>query len=147
MGEFLYPTKYAVMPVTQYALEDMVVIGFVVTKAYVVSEYIRYTNQGKKVSYDIVYPLKGLKTAEVSADLRVPEFDMGGRCVNADHNNDVFDTFDEAKRLCTEKNNALFRADIAHYTERTNAMQEFELKLLERTFSVPNPEDTVGKVK
>lgn len=141
MEDMIYPIKYAVMPVTNYAKNDGFVLGYIVTKAYVVMERTCYTPNGKKSSYDVVYPVKGLKSSEAMKDLRSPEFDYGGSCINADHNNNVFDTFDEAKQLCTEMNNVLFRMDIANYTYQTERMQNFELKVLEKTFSIPNPED------
>ena len=141
MEEMIYPIKYAVMPVTNYAKNDGLVLGYIVTKAYIVMERTSYTPNGKKSSYDVVYPIKGLKSSEVMQDLRKPEFGSTGICTNLDHNNNIFDTFDEAKALSTEMNNNLFRLDIAHFTEQTERMQEFELKVLEKTFSIPNPED------
>ena len=136
-----YPIKYAVMPVTNYASGEDFVLGYIVTKVYLVSEYIRYTANGTKVSYDIVYPIKGLKSSQVMADLRKPEFDEVDRCINAERNNDLFDNYDEAKKLCNEKNSALFRNDIDNYTEKNNFIQDFELKVFEKTVSMPNPED------
>lgn len=136
-----YPIKYAVMPVTNYASGEDFVLGYIVTKVYLVSEYIRYTANGTKVSYDIVYPIKGLKSSQVMADLRKPEFDEVDRCINAERNNDLFDNYDEAKKLCNEKNSVLFRNDIDNYTEKNNFIQDFELKVFEKTVSMPNPED------
>ena len=147
MEEVMFPIKYAVMPVTNYVKNDNFVLGYIVTKAFVVMELNRYFPSGKRKSYDVVYPVKGLKSSEVMADLRIPEFDETGLCINSDHNNNVFDTFDEAKNVCTEMNNQLFRADIVNYTERTNQMQDFELKVLEKTFSIPNPEEMKGIVR
>lgn len=144
-NELLYPIKYAVMPVTNYAKNDDIILGYIVTKAYVVSETIKYTNRGKKAYYDVVYPVKGVKTAETMRDLRVPDFDANGLCVNADHNSDVFDDMETAHKVCDEKNSMLFKFDIAHYTERSNFIQDFELKVLSKTFSVPNPEDIDSK--
>ena len=136
-----YPIKYAVMPVTNYASGEDFVLGYIVTKVYLVSEYIRYTANGTKVSYDIVYPVKGLKSSQVMADLRKPEFDEVDICINAERNNDLFDNYDEAKKLCNEKNSVLFRNDIDNYTEKNNFIQDFELKVFEKTVSMPNPED------
>ena len=141
-----YPIKYAIMPVTTYAKNDDIILGYIVTKVFLILELHRYLPNGViKSSYDVVYPVKGLKSSEVMADIRMPEFDQGGLCINADHNNNVFDTFEDAKKVCAEMNNALFRADIANYTARTDAMQDFELKVLERTFIIPNPEDNIEK--
>jgi hypothetical protein len=37
--------------------------------------------------------------------------------------------------------------NITNYTELTNRMQEFELKVLEKTSIIPNPEDINGKTR
>ena len=141
METSLYPIKYAVMPVTNYAKNDNFVLGFIVTKAYVVSETIRYTDKGKRCSYEVVYPVKGVKSSEVMADLRVPEFDESGMCINADFNKDVFDDMETAHKVCDEKNSLLFHENITYYSEKKKFIQEFELSVLSKTFQVPNPED------
>ena len=145
MEEIEFPIKYAVMPVTNFVRNDNYVLGYIVTKAFVVMETYRYFPGSMKKSFDVVYPVKGLKSSEVMANLRRPEFDEAGFCLNADRNTNVFETFDEAKKVCTEMNNALFRADIANYTVRTNQMQDFELDVLGKTFMIPNPEDINGR--
>jgi len=142
-----YPIKYAIMPVTNYAKNDSYVLGYIVSKVYVTLEVKHYYPTGVKTSYDVVFPVKGLKSSEVMVDLRTPEFDETGLCLNADHNVLTYETFDEAKKISTEMNNTLFRTDITNYTARTNLMQDFEMKVLERTFSLPNPEDTLGNVR
>lgn len=147
MEEIIYPIKYAIMPVTNYAENDGLIFGYIVTKAYVVSETIRYLPNTIKKSYNVVYPVKGLKSSVIMKDLRKPEFDQSGICINSEHNNNVFDTFYEAKNVCTEMNNTLFRNNITNYTELTNRMQEFELKVLEKTFLIPNPEDINNKTR
>ena len=147
MENMIYPIKYAVMPVTNYAKNDSLILGYIVTKAYIVKETNFYTPNGIKTVYDVVYPVKGLKSAEVMQDLRIPEFDYTGMCINAEHNNNVFDTMDEAKKVCTDMNNNLFRLNIEHYTELTNRMQEFELDVLGRTYAMPNPEDISKNIR
>ena len=147
MEEMNYPIKYAIMPVTNYSKNDGLVLGYIVTKAYIVTEFRRYLPTGVRKSYEVVYPVKGLKTSEVMKDLRVPEFDQGGMCINSDHNNNIFDTFEEAKELCAEMNNVLFRDDIVRYTYQLERIQEFELKVLEKTYIIPNPEDNIGKTR
>ena len=142
-----YPIKYAIMPVTNYAKNDDYILGYIVSKVFVTLEIHRYTPNGAKTSYDVVFPVKGLKSSEVMADIRKPEFDIGGSCTNADHNVKVFETFDEAKQICTDMNNELFRQDIANYTLRTETMQKFELKVLEKTFVMHDPEDSKGNVR
>ena len=141
MEENTYPIKYAIMPVTNYAKNDNFILGYIVSKVYVTLETNRYYPTGVKSSYDVVFPVKGIKSAEVMMDLRKPEYDANGMCINADHSSQVFETFDEAKNVCTEMNNTLFRTDIANYTARTNQMADFELKVLEKTYNIPNPED------
>ena len=147
MEEITYPIKYAIMPVTNYIENDGLVFGYIVTKVYIVSESIRYLPNTIKKSYNVVYPVKGLKTSLIMKDLRKPEFDRSGVCINSEHNNNIFDTYSDAKNVCTEMNNALFRNNITNYTELTNRMQEFELKVLEKTSIIPNPEDINGKTR
>ncbi len=145
--ENMFPIKYAIMPVTNFAIGDMLVIGYVVSKVFVVMAQHRYLPTGVKSSYSIVFPVKGYKSSQVMSGIRTPEFDTNGTCTNADVSYELFDTFDEAKKVCTERNNTLFRSDIANYTDRTNMMQGFELSILEKTFSMPNPEDSKGNVR
>lgn len=141
MENMIYPIKYAAMPVTNYAKGDDLILGYVVSKVYVVMELTRYLPTGIKKTCDVVFPVKGLKSSEVMADLRTPEFDIAGRCINCDHNLEVYDTFDEAKNICNIRNSEIYRSDIEHYSERTSFLQDFELKIIEKTYSIPNPED------
>ena len=137
-----FPIKYAIMPVTNFAIDDMLVLGYVVTKVYVIMEQYRYLPNGTKSAYNIVYPVKGLKSSKMMANIRKPEFNASGICINSDVSYELFDTFEDAKKVCTERNNNLFRADVANYTARTELMQNFELEILEKTFIMPNPEDS-----
>ena len=147
MNENSFPIKYAIMPVTNFAIDDMLVLGYVVTKVYVIMEQYRYLPNGTKSAYNIVYPVKGLKSSQVMADIRKPEFDADGRCINSDVSYELFDTFEEAKKVCTERNNNLFRADVANYSVRTEQMQNFELQILKKTVNLPNPEDIKNNIR
>lgn len=136
MNNNTFPIKYAVQPIYTYAKTDVIPLGFIVTKVFIVSETNNYKPDGTKTNnYQVVYPIKGLKTSEYLVGIRYPEFNHQNICINSEHSKDVFDTYEEAKKLCDEKNGYLFTNyyQNENLLDRMQYFQDFEYKVMEKT--------------
>lgn len=141
--EYNYPIKYVIEPIHMYAKNNGYVLGYIVTKAFLVTEVYNYTNEGLKKQYYVVYPVKGLKSIDIMQNIRTPEFGSSNTCKNSEYVTEIFDTYEQAKKICNQKNGELFRNYYPNYdyTERMNFFQDFEYKVMEKTSELTITED------
>lgn len=102
MGELKYPVKYAIMPVLgqvgwTVGLHQMErqydVVAYIVSKAYITSETIKYYSDGsRKILYNVVFPYN-----DNNLDTKIlPKYNINGDCTNSVEVSNVFDTYEEA---------------------------------------------------
>ena len=100
-----YEIKYAIAvfnkagKISFHPLREDSLIGYIVTKVYVVSHEIFYDNGDKYVIYDAVLPYENM-----SKERHYPEYDKYGNVVNAERIENVYDSYDEAKTECDKMN-------------------------------------------
>lgn len=100
-----YPIKYTIMKIynseissdvsfVKYGNYDPAV--YIVTKAYVVEENVKYYGNGQsEQSYKVVFPYDG-NNIKKENNRNIPVFDIHLNCINARSVAKVFDTYEEA---------------------------------------------------
>lgn len=113
MEELNYPIKYAILGIEEqvgwapglHEMErDYDICGYIVSKVYVVSETINYNINGTgKKSYQVVFPFISIADREK----QIPKYNIYYECYNSIYVPNIFDSFDDAKSLATQKNREL----------------------------------------
>ena len=135
----IYPIKYAVEPITELAKKGSNVLGFVVSKVYVIVETKSYTPDGIKFQYQVVFPIKGIKSSRAMKNIRIPEYSSYGQCINQEYSTDVYDTYEEAKKVCISKNGKmLYSMTPQQYDMKMDLLQEIENEIMSRTSDMEN---------
>ena len=133
--KYNYPIKYAIEPVFPYASGNGILLGYIVTKCYVVERTTRFLEDGSyKERYTIVYPFKGLQTFKFMKDKRRPEIDPYGNYRNVDYINDIYETYLEAKEVCKELNIKYFSSIFPNYqvNEKLKEFGDFEFQVMQK---------------
>ena len=111
-----YPIKYAAMPIIEqvgwvpglHEMErDYDVVCYIVSKCYLISDLIKYKEDGNAVrEYEVVFPYK---PGEFNRWQRVaPQYNLiNGYSTNSIKVNEVFDSYEEALNYATGKNEKL----------------------------------------
>lgn len=103
MSKMNYPVKYSVLnPIELTKRSELCytydVVGYFVSKVYVVGETVRYFDDGtSKKQYQIVFPYLN-RTELLQGQRHVPEYDYDGTCSNARCVSEIFDSYEEAKQ-------------------------------------------------
>lgn len=142
--EYNLPIKYAIEPVYPYASGNGNILGYIVTKCYILEKMTRYFPDGKAQDrITIVYPFKGLQTFKFMKDKRRPEFDNFGNYRNIDYTDKVYNTYLEAKEVCKELNIKLFSSIYPCYQVEDMLKQfgEFEFQVLKKCSDMEITED------
>ena len=129
------PIKYAIEPVFPYASGNGNLLGYIVTKCYVLEKNTRYLPDGSvKNRITIVYPFKGLQTFKFMKDKRTPEFDNFGNYRNIDYTEKVYDTYLEAKEECKKLNTSLFSSIYPCYQvdDMLKQFGDFEFQVMKK---------------
>lgn len=113
MKELNYPIKYAILGIEEQVgwlpgLHEMEreydVCGYIVSKVYVVGESIKYCSDGSyKKFYQVVFPF----TSIYEKKRQIPSYNLNCDCYNYVNVSNLFDTFDDAKIVSSEKNREL----------------------------------------
>jgi len=113
MNELNYPIKYAILGIEEQVgwspgLHEMEreydICGYIVSKVYVVGEFIKYNRDGSyKKFYHVVFPF----TSVYEKSRQVPSYNINRDCHNYVNVSEIFDNFDDAKLLSSEKNKEL----------------------------------------
>ena len=129
-----YPIKYAVQPIHQISetldLDDILFVGYIVTKCFVVKELTSFLKDGTYIKeYNVVYPFKGMNAFKLGKKIRIPNVTVNYLnevvCTNSDHVDMLFETYEDAKKICDLKNSKLakneelqkFEDDVTKATE------------------------------
>lgn len=132
-----YPIKYAVQELKinkgyDSNYED-VTFGFIVSKCYIISQNIKYHNDGTNTqTYDVIFPYKDIHNFIYSTLLRGYEFDEKPTTTMYQYNCNtvptIFDTYEEAS-IFKEQTYINFRRTIlSHYGTKyaNNLLEEFQ---------------------
>lgn len=132
MKELKYPIKYAIMPMEEHIgwypglsqIEpEYGTVANIVSKCYVIKSQIEYLNDGNsKTQYGVVFPYN-----ENQEKLVIPEYNIYGTCTNAIVVDQVFDTFESAKKIANKKNDRIVDKTI----EKLPYDQDFASKIEE----------------
>lgn len=130
-----YPVKYGVIPIYSRPQGDEFPLSYIVSKVFVTIESDIYSDKGYFKEYFIVPPVKSFNAFYASADIRIPMCDRNGRCVNHEPSKLVFDTYDEAKKICNTLNGSLYRSiyGFDNFMKRTDRFQKFENEVMSKT--------------
>ena len=130
-----YPVKYGVIPIYASSQGDKFPLSYIVSKVFVTVESDVYNNKGHHKEYFIVPPVKGYNAFYASADIRVPMFDNTGYCINQEPSKFVFDTYEDAKKICDTLNGGLYRTIYGHldFMTRKKQFQDFENEVMMKT--------------
>ena len=110
-----YPIKYAAMPIIEqvgwsHGLHELEreydVVCYIVSKCYLISDLTKYTEDGKSVKqYEVVFPYQ---PGEFDRWKRVfPTYNACGYCSDSNKVDVIFDSYEEALKYATEKNEKL----------------------------------------
>ena len=113
--KYNYPIKYAIMPIYEqvgwmsglHELErNYDVVGYIVSKCYVVSKKVSYLEDGsEKREFEVVFPYQKTDYTRIHDFNRVyPEFNYNGNCVNSNIVGELYDDFDDAKEVVEKLN-------------------------------------------
>ena len=133
--ELKLPIKYTVQPMYPYASNTGNILGYIVSKCYVVAKTTNFSPDGSiRELFTVVYPYKGLQTFKIMKDKRLPEFDGYGNYRNIDYTEYVYDTYLEAKEVCKNFNTTLFTSLYPCYqlNDMLNQFNDFEYKVLQK---------------
>jgi hypothetical protein len=104
--KYNYPVKYAIMPIYKQTdwiqglneLErDFEVIGYIVSKCYVLSEKTKYLEDGSKVKeYEVVFPYQ--KNDYMSDEFKrvYPKYNINNQCYNSKIVSNLYDNYIDA---------------------------------------------------
>ena len=144
--EINLPIKYAIEPVFPYATNTGNILGYIVTKCYIVEKTTCYFVDGtSRDRITVVYPFKGLQTFKMVKDKRRPEFDRFGHYRNVDYTNKVYETYLEAKEDCKKLNTALFSSIYPCYQvdDMIKQFSDFESQVMQKCMDMVTDEDKV----
>ena len=126
--KYNYPVKYAAMPIIEqvgwsHGLHDLErnydVVCYIVSKCYLLSDKTKYKENGKmEKEYEVVFPYQ--KGQHYNWERVTPSFNVFNYdCTNSDFVEEVFDNYEEALEIATQKNKKLCDKTWAHlpYTE------------------------------
>ena len=130
-----YPVKYGIIPIYKNPQGDKVPLSYIVSKVFLIIESDVYNNQGHHKEYFIVPPVKSYDAFYASADIRIPICDRTGHCINQEPAKLVFDTYEEAKKICDTLNGGLYRTQYAYqdFMTRKKQFQDFENEVMMKT--------------
>ena len=131
-----YLIKYAVEPIHENADNASRLLGYIVTKCYVMMHTEVYHGDGTySEQYYVVYPYKGLNTYLKVKNRRYPDISRYKMCLNQELSTDVYDTYNEAKKVCNEMNGFLFRNYFPNESllARLDYFQELENSIMRDT--------------
>ncbi len=138
-----YPIKFAIQELTieggftqNY---ENIILGFIVSKCYVVNENIKYLEDGTNhITYKVVFPYKDIDSFRCSLSKlynynekpAIPKYNYCGECKNANTVTKIFDTYEEAY-LDTEIENQNLRKKIPFYNieEYKNLIMKYNKNL------------------
>ncbi len=114
--KYNYPVKYAAMPIIEQVgwsqgLNELErnydVICYIVSKCYLLSDKTKYKENGKKEKeYEVVFPYQ--KREYHSWNRVIPSFNVFNHtCMNSNVIEKVFDNYEEALEVATQKNKKL----------------------------------------
>ncbi len=114
--KYNYPVKYAAMPIIEQVgwsqgLNELErnydVICYIVSKCYLLSDKTKYKENGKKEKeYEVVFPYQ--KGEYHSWNRVIPSFNVFNHtCMNSNVIEKVFDNYEEALEVATQKNKKL----------------------------------------
>lgn len=103
-----YPIKYAIWEI----IKNDETIAHIISKAYIVSESIYYFGNGSsKKEYVVVFPIKN----QYSIEKQLPNFNIWSeKCYNGNEVEEVYDTFEEAKKIANMKNSNVRKEHISN---------------------------------
>jgi len=110
-----YPIKYAAMPIIEqvgwsHGLHELEreydVVCYIVSKCYLISDLTKYTEDGRNVKqFEVVFPYQ---PGEFSRWKRVvPTYNACGYPIDSNKVDVIFDSYEEALKYATEKNEKL----------------------------------------
>lgn len=167
-----YPVKYAVLELKvngdwKIDYKDKT-IGFIVSKCRVVSQTIRYLEDGTSVSsYQVVFPYKNVEEYKnrISGNLsldeneRIPNFGSYGNCLNATVVSEIYDTYDEAAEAAEYENSSIescvyvlcnqpscynCEEKLREYETNMELCKSFERDILEATKELPITSESIS---
>lgn len=101
--KFNYPVKYAAMPI----IEQCSVVGYIVSKCYLLKDSIRYKEDGISVKeFEVVFPYR-IKNYNIWERVE-PRYSIIGFCENSSITDFVSDSYEEASRKVLLENKNLF---------------------------------------
>ena len=119
--EIKLPIKYAIEPIYPYANSSGGILGYIVTKCYVVEKKTTFSMDGNiKETYSIVYPYKGLETFKMMKNKRIPEFNNFGYYRNLDYVDQVYTTLFSSVYPCYQVDDMI------------KQFSDFEFKVMEK---------------
>lgn len=110
--ELNYPVKYAVLELKEsggylFGYKD-ITKGYIVSKCYVLESSIKfYANGDNKTFYTVFFPFKDISDFKMYLNLgegKKPSYDTFDHPLDSDVVSELFDTFDEASLLASQKN-------------------------------------------
>lgn len=144
--EINYPIKYAIMPIEEQTgwamglhglVRDYSIVANIVMKCYVVGKSIKFEKDGShQTQYEVVF-LYGTEGYTKNFEPTVPSYGFHNQCTNSTDVEQVFDTFEEAKAVATDKNDQIFknaslRLSIKHYEEQFKVLREDYQRILDK---------------
>ena len=113
MKKLNYPIKYALLGIEEqvgwqagiHEIErEYAICGYIVSKVYVVGETIKYNGDGfYSKQFQVVFPFPSI----LEQNRQKPRYDLDFNCYNYFNVNFLFDSFDQAKNVATNKNKLL----------------------------------------
>ena len=142
-----YPIKYAVEPIYHQSKNQSIPLGYIVTKAFLIRETRNYTMKGESIQYQVVYPIKGYSTFKHDKNIRIPQYNQYGYYTNTDYCENVFNTYEEAKKKCNELNGNLFLNYYPYQpmNDRMQMFQDFEYEVMEVTSALNEVDMSIRK--
>lgn len=133
--KYNYPVKYAIMPIYEqvgwmsglHELErNYEVVGYIVSKCYVVSKKESYLEDGsEKREFEVVFPYQKTDYMRIHDFNRVyPEFNYNGNCVNSNIVNELYDNFDNAKEVAEKLNGDILSYNLGMISFRDKERRE-----------------------
>lgn len=143
--KYNYPVKYALMPIYEqvgwmsglHELErSYEVVGYIVSKCYVVSKKVSYLEYGsKKREFEVVFPYQKTDYMRIHDWNRVyPEFNFNGHCINSNIVGKLYDDFNDAKEVAEKLNRDILSYNLGMISfrnkeSRENAKNEHEERM------------------
>ena len=147
--ELNLPIKYAIEPIYPYASNTGAVLGYIVSKCFIVGKTINFFPNGTmRELYTVVFPYKGLQTFKMMKNKRLPEFDGWGNYRNIDYTEHVYETYLEAREVCKDLNTSLFTSLYPCYQldDMLKQFSDFEFKVLQKCSDMVITENDNDKV-